>query len=180
MLLVERSWGALEAAMGWIAGAGDSNGDGFVDYARATAKGLVNQGWKDSSDSVFHADGMLADPPIALVEVQGYAYAAMEAMAWLAGRRGDQERGRAWRTRAKRLRAAVERRFWLPGRGRRWSPRSFSPRPSTTAGACGRLRPMRRASTRCPTTTARCGPTTPRSARRAWRNTAIVAPPRRS
>ena len=117
MLLVERIWGALEAAMGWIAGAGDSNGDGFVDYARATAKGLVNQGWKDSSDSVFHADGMLADPPIALVEVQGYAYAAMEAMAWLAGRRGDQERGRAWRTRAKRLRAAVERRFWLPDLG---------------------------------------------------------------
>jgi glycogen debranching enzyme len=112
--LIDEIWDALDAAMGWIEGAGDSNGDGLVDYARTNDKGLVNQGWKDSNDSIFHADGTLAQPPIALVEVQGYAYAAMEAMAWLAGRRGDQARGRAWRARAKRLRVAVERRFWLP------------------------------------------------------------------
>ena len=93
----------------------DSNGDGFVDYARANAIGLVNQGWKDSTDSIFHADGTMAKPPIALVEVQGYVYAARRAMAWLAERRGDLDRAQAWRRRAKALRAAVEKRFWLPG-----------------------------------------------------------------
>ena len=113
MALVEKIWPALEWAMAWVRGAGDSNRDGFVDYARANDKGLVNQGWKDSNDSVFHADGTLAEPPIALVEVQGYAYAAMEAMAWLAGRRGDADQGREWRASAKRLRAAVEKRFWV-------------------------------------------------------------------
>ncbi|HUH92033.1 MAG TPA: amylo-alpha-1,6-glucosidase [Casimicrobiaceae bacterium] len=117
MALIGRIWDALEGAMAWIDGAGDSNRDGFVAYARATSKGLVNQGWKDSRDSVFHADGKLAEPPIALVEVQGYAYAALEAMAWLAGRRGQPEQGRAWRSSAKRLRAAVERRFWLADLG---------------------------------------------------------------
>jgi glycogen debranching enzyme len=117
MAFIDRIWDALEAAMAWIVGPGDSDRDGFVDYARATEKGLLNQGWKDSGDSIFHADGRLAEPPIALVEVQGYAYAAMEAMAWLAGRRGAPERGRAWRSSAKRLRAAVERRFWLPDLG---------------------------------------------------------------
>ena len=114
MTLIEKIWPALEWAMAWIRGAGDSNRDGFVDYARANENGLVNQGWKDSNDSVFHADGTLAEPPIALVEVQGYAYAAMEAMAWLAGRRGDPDQGREWRASAKRLRAAVEKRFWVP------------------------------------------------------------------
>lgn len=117
MAFIDGIWDALEAAMAWIDRAAESNRDGFVAYARATAKGLVNQGWKDSNDSVFHADGKLAEPPIALVEVQGYAYAAMEAMAWLAGRRGRPEHGRAWRSSAKRLRAAVERRFWLADLG---------------------------------------------------------------
>ena len=68
---VDRLWPMLEAAMQWIDGPGDSNRDGFVDYARANSSGLVNQGWKDSVDSIFHADGTMAEPPIALVEVQG-------------------------------------------------------------------------------------------------------------
>lgn len=113
LALIERIWDALEAAMAWIGGAGDSNRDGFVDYMRATDKGLINQGWKDSADSVFHADGTMAQPPIALVEVQGYAYAALQAMAWLSERRGEHERAQHWRASAKRLRAAVEKRFWL-------------------------------------------------------------------
>jgi glycogen debranching enzyme len=79
-------------AMAWIDGIADSNRDGFVDYARASRTGLVNQGWKDSSDSIFHADGTMAQPPIALVEVQGYVYAARHAMAWLAERRGENSR----------------------------------------------------------------------------------------
>jgi glycogen debranching enzyme len=115
--LIDHLWPQLEAAMGWISGAGDSNRDGFIDYARANRTGLVNQGWKDSSDSVFHDDGRMAEPPIALVEVQGYVYAAQRAMAWLAERRGDARRARDWRRSAKQLRTAVEKRFWLPDLG---------------------------------------------------------------
>ena len=114
MALIGEIWEALEAATGWIEGAGDSNGDGFVDYARAERSGLVNQGWKDSNDSIFHADGALAAPPIALIEVQGYVYAALLAMAWLTGRRGDERQARDWRAKARQLRAAVEKRFWIP------------------------------------------------------------------
>ena len=62
--------------MEWIDRYGDSNGDGFVDYHRKSPNGLAQQGWKDSQDSVFHADGTLAPSPIALCEVQGYVYAA--------------------------------------------------------------------------------------------------------
>jgi len=117
LAFVDQLWPMLEAAMQWIDGAGDSNRDGFVDYARANRSGLVNQGWKDSADSIFHADGTMAGPPIALVEVQGYVYAARQAMAWLAERRGAAERAQEWRRQARALRAAVEKRFWLPDLG---------------------------------------------------------------
>jgi glycogen debranching enzyme len=111
--LIESLWPSLLAAMGWIEGAGDSDGDGFLDYARAAETGLANQGWKDSQDSVFHADGSDAPGPIALVEVQGYAFAAFRAMAELARRRGAAEDSAAWKDKAERLREAVESRFWL-------------------------------------------------------------------
>jgi glycogen debranching enzyme len=117
LAFIDGLWPALEAAMTWIDGEGDSDGDGFVDYARGESTGLVNQGWKDSPDSVFHADGAMAEPPVALVEVQGYAYAARLALAWLAARRGDAPRAQALRERAKALRRAVEQRFWLPDVG---------------------------------------------------------------
>jgi glycogen debranching enzyme len=110
---IDKIWGALCAAMTWIENDGDSNRDGFVDYARARESGLANQGWKDSLDSVFHDDGGLPDGPIALVEVQGYVYAARRAMAWLATARGDSEAARRWRSDAKALRVAVEEHFWL-------------------------------------------------------------------
>jgi len=113
MELVDEIWPALQSAMGWIDGDGDSNEDGFVDYARARRTGLANQGWKDSADSIFHADGSIPPGPIALVEVQGYVYAARRAMAWLAERRGDREMAHHWRQRARILRSAVEDRFWL-------------------------------------------------------------------
>ena len=104
----------LCAATAWIEGDGDANGDGFVDYARGAATGLANQGWKDSEDSVFHADGRDAVGPIALVEVQGYVYAALRAMADLAARRGETADGRTLAgAGAERLRAAVEARFWM-------------------------------------------------------------------
>src|SRR5207344_1741839 len=65
-------WPHIEAALQWIDGPGDADGDGFVEYYRATEQGLANQGWKYSQDAIFHADGQLAVGPIALVEVQGY------------------------------------------------------------------------------------------------------------
>jgi len=113
MQFIDRLWPALERAMTWIDGAGDSNRDGFVDYAAARATGLLNQGWKDSADSVFHADGRPAESPIALVEVQGYVYAARKAMALLAKRRGDAEAAARVRAQAAALRDAVEKAFWL-------------------------------------------------------------------
>ena len=111
--LIGALWPSLLAAIAWIEGEGDSDGDGFVDYARGAATGLANQGWKDSADSVFHADGGEAVGPIALVEVQGYAHAALRAMAELAQRRGEPVEGHRWAAKAEDLRAAVESRFWL-------------------------------------------------------------------
>ncbi len=74
-------WPHVDLALEWIDRYGDVDGDGFVEYARHGNKGLIQQGWKDSNDSVFHADGTLADAPIALCEVQGYVYAAKMAAA---------------------------------------------------------------------------------------------------
>jgi glycogen debranching enzyme len=117
MAFISTIWSSLRAAMDWIEGAGDSNRDGFVDYARAAETGLANQGWKDSQDSVFHADGTLADGPIALIEVQGYVFAALTAMAELAGRRGDDNEAAQYSARAKILRERVEARFWIEDLG---------------------------------------------------------------
>ena len=111
--LIDELWPALRAAMTWIEGAGDANGDGFVDYARGAATGLANQGWKDSHDSVFHADGTQPEGPIALVEVQGYVVAALRAMAELAAHRGEADAAAHWRSRGHILGAAVEDRFWV-------------------------------------------------------------------
>jgi len=114
LAFVDALWPALEAAMAWIEQAGDSNRDGFLDYQRGEATGLSNQGWKDSVDSIFHADGRLPRGPIALLEVQGYVYAARLAMADLCARRGDRAMQARWQERAEALRAAVEGRFWMP------------------------------------------------------------------
>jgi glycogen debranching enzyme len=85
-------WPNIEAALGWIDRFGDRDGDGFVEYGRATEKGLVNQGWKDSYDSVFHADGQLAKGPIAIAEVQAYVYGAWTGAAMAARTLGDESR----------------------------------------------------------------------------------------
>jgi glycogen debranching enzyme len=114
--LVRELWPALTAAVDWLERYGDSNGDGLIDYARHEQSGLANQGWKDSEDAIFHSDGRFPAGPIALVEVQGYAFAAFRAMADLGERLGD-ERAAAWRGRAEALRAAVEARFWMEDEG---------------------------------------------------------------
>ena len=85
---MRRLWPNIEAALRWIDDYGDRDGDGFVEYGRKRDTGLINQGWKDSHDSVFHADGTLAHGPIALVEVQAYVYAAWRAGAAIARRAG--------------------------------------------------------------------------------------------
>ena len=129
LALIDELWPALEAAAAWIEGDGDANRDGFVDYTRGAETGLANQGWKDSEDSVFDETGRDVEGPIALVEVQGYAYAAFLTMADLAYRRGDSGQARArWREKAEWIRRGVEEQFWsedlgtyalaLDGRGR--------------------------------------------------------------
>lgn len=105
-------WPNVEAALGWIDGPGDADGDGFVEYRRADEKGLINQGWKDSHDAVFHADGALAQGPIALCEVQGYIYASKRLAARMARRLGMQTRGDALDAQATQLAERFEAAFW--------------------------------------------------------------------
>lgn len=105
-------WPHLERALRWIDEYGDRDQDGFVEYARQTPTGLAQQGWKDSHDSVFHADGTLAEGPIALCEVQGYVYAARIAAANVAGVLGYAEQAVALEHQAKQLRDRFNRYFW--------------------------------------------------------------------
>jgi glycogen debranching enzyme len=109
---INRIWPQLTAAAQWLETLADSDGDGFIDYARSQATGLANQGWKDSEDSVFHADGRLATGPIALVEAQGYAFAAWRAMSAMGLRLGD-EAAAGWAAKAREMAQRVEERFWL-------------------------------------------------------------------
>jgi glycogen debranching enzyme len=110
--VVQELWPHVEAALGWLENHGDLDGDGLLEYARQGASGLLHQGWKDSSDPVFHADGTLADPPIAICEMQGYAFAALRNGARLAAALGYEDRARALRRRAEALRHRVEEAFW--------------------------------------------------------------------
>jgi glycogen debranching enzyme len=110
--LIRELWPVIESALGWIDGPGDPDGDGFVEYARAAETGLSNQGWKDSYDSVFHADGRLANGPIALIEVQAYVYLAKRLAADCARRLGLGPRAAALEEEARRLRQRFEEAFW--------------------------------------------------------------------
>jgi glycogen debranching enzyme len=112
--LIDEIWANLLAAIGWVEQRLDRSVTGFLDYTRGEKSGLANQGWKDSQDSIFHADGRLPQGPIAVVEVQGYACRALEAIAKLAAARGDQARSSKWSSRAQRLRTAIEDHFWIP------------------------------------------------------------------
>ncbi|MBU1375359.1 MAG: amylo-alpha-1,6-glucosidase [Alphaproteobacteria bacterium] len=114
---LDRWWPALERAAGWIVAKAEQHPLGLIAYARGMDGGLTNQGWKDSGDSIFHADGRFPEGPVALVEVQGYAYAAYRTMAAMTARRGDSEGAERWSRRATALRAVVEERFWMPEHG---------------------------------------------------------------
>jgi glycogen debranching enzyme len=115
--LVERLWPNALAALGWMDKYGDFDGDGFIEYERRSERGLVNQGWKDSADSVRNRDGSLGEGPIALVEVQAYAYAARRGMARLARLRGDSELATAQDAAADKLRKRFEDAFWMEDAG---------------------------------------------------------------
>jgi glycogen debranching enzyme len=110
--LLQQIWPNIERALDWINNYGDQDGDGFVEYCRQTDTGLVQQGWKDSNDSVFHDDGTLAKGPIALCEVQAYVYGAKQGAAHLAAALGDQARADLLQTEAAALKLRFNEVFW--------------------------------------------------------------------
>jgi glycogen debranching enzyme len=114
LAFTQHLWPHVQQALEWIDKYGDVDGDGFVEYARYSTRGLTQQGWKDSGDSVFHADGKFAEPPIALCEVQGYVYAAKLAAAKLSAALGDGTRCSALQAQAEQLRRKFEEAFWCP------------------------------------------------------------------
>jgi glycogen debranching enzyme len=110
-------WPSIEAALRWIDGPGDPDKDGFVEYQRASEQGLANQGWKDSYDAIFHADGRLAEGYIALAEVQGYVFAGKRLAARCAKRMGLFERARQLDAEAVELAERFESTFWCDDLG---------------------------------------------------------------
>jgi glycogen debranching enzyme len=110
-------WPAIEAALRWIDGAGDPDRDGFVEYQRASEQGLANQGWKDSFDAIFHADGRLAEGYIALAEVQGYVFAGKQMAARCAARLGKSDMARKLAAEAQQLAERFEEAFWCEDLG---------------------------------------------------------------
>ena len=115
--LARELWTNVERALGWIADFGDRDGDGYIEYKRETPRGLANQGWKDSLDAISHADGTLAEPPIALAEVQGYVYAAYVSLAEIAGRLDRVNMSSLLRDKASALKTRFDRDFWLKQEG---------------------------------------------------------------
>ena len=110
--LIESLWPNIQAALEWMDEYGDVDGDGFVEYAAHGNKGLIQQGWKDSNDSVFHSDGAIAEPPVALCEVQSYVYGAKTAGASLSRALGDEATSLRLEAEAANLREKFERAFW--------------------------------------------------------------------
>jgi glycogen debranching enzyme len=114
---IKELWPSIESALAWIDGPADADKDGFIEYYRATEKGLANQGWKDSFDAIFHADGRLAEGPIALAEVQGYVFAAKRLAARCAREVGLIERANQLEREAARLARQFDAAFWCPELG---------------------------------------------------------------
>jgi glycogen debranching enzyme len=109
---IKKLWGNILAALNWIDKYGDLDGDGFVEYKHKALNGLTNQGWKDSHDSISHADGRLANPAIALCEVQGYVYAAKQHAAKLAMHCQEAALSRRLFSEAAELKVKFNEQFW--------------------------------------------------------------------
>ena len=150
---IDQIWPHIVAALDWMRTSGDPDGDGFLDYVRKSDTGLINQGWKDSHDAIFHQDGTLAEAPIALCEVQAYAYAAWKGAAVLAHLRGDRTTATEWMDRAEQLRERFELAFWcedlntyalaLDGQRRPCRVRSSNPGHTLFAGLVSQDRAKR-------------------------------------
>jgi glycogen debranching enzyme len=112
---VRELWPAALACLQWIDSHGDLDADGYVEYRRRSPVGLDNQGWKDSFDAVVHPDGELAQPPIALVEVQGYVYDAKRRTAALARSLGENDLAERLEQEATSLKDRFNRDFWMEG-----------------------------------------------------------------
>ena len=110
--LLSRLWPHLERALHWVDRYGDADGDGFVEYSGRSERGLINQGWKDSGDAIFHEDGSAVEGPIALCEVQGYVWAAKRAAATIAEALQLKGRARRLQADAEKLRARFDEVFW--------------------------------------------------------------------
>jgi glycogen debranching enzyme len=110
-------WPNIRRALHWIDQYGDCEGDGFIEYAQRSSRGLVQQGWKDSQDSVFHADGRMAEPPIALCEVQGYVYAAKRSAAVIARALQEADLAERLEKETEALRRNFEDAFWCEDLG---------------------------------------------------------------
>lgn len=109
---IQSIWPNLKLAMHWIEEYGDFDHDGFVEYGRRSRDGLIQQGWKDSHDSVFYADGELVRGPVALCEVQAYVYEAFAAMERMAAQLDAASLSQAWGAKARALRSAFDQAFW--------------------------------------------------------------------
>lgn len=105
-------WPNAQAAARWLTDHGDRDGDTFIEYHKTSEKGLSNQGWKDSWDAITHGDGRLVVPPVALCEVQGYAFAAYRGMSYLANRLGHETEAKHWQQAAEKLQENFLRTFW--------------------------------------------------------------------
>ena len=110
--LMVRIWPNIERALHWIDHYGDRDGDGFIEYGRLTPHGLLQQGWKDSQESIFHADGRIANGPIALCEVQGYVYAAKRQMADVFAAFRQEDRAQKLCQEAESLKKRFDAEFW--------------------------------------------------------------------
>ncbi|HYM80990.1 MAG TPA: amylo-alpha-1,6-glucosidase [Candidatus Limnocylindria bacterium] len=110
--LIDAIWPNIERALDWIEQRGDADGDGFVEYTRHSSQGLLHQGWKDSHDAIFHADGTAVEGSVALCEVQGYVYAAKRQAARLLRARGDERRADKLDHQARGLRRRFDEAFW--------------------------------------------------------------------
>ncbi len=110
-------WPHIEAALRWIDTYGDPDGDGFVEYFAEDGKGLRNQGWKDSADSIMHADGALVEGSVALCEVQAYVYAAKRHAAGIARALGKAAYAEQLDRQAEQLRLNFESAFWCEDLG---------------------------------------------------------------
>jgi glycogen debranching enzyme len=103
----------IDAALRWVDELGDSDGDGYLDYAVKTSAGLINEAWKDSSDAMVTAAGALAEAPVAVAEVQAYVFAAKTELAELYERCGDVDTAKRLREEADDLRQRFNRDYWV-------------------------------------------------------------------